>query len=113
MKNIILSSIALASLVASSVSAQEYQSLAGRWRFKLDENNKGVGEQWYNSTLPQYISLPGTTDEAGYGEKTTGSDFGILTRAYKYYGPAWYQQDIVIPQSWNGKRIFLELERVM
>lgn len=113
MKNIILTSFTLASLAVSALSAQEYQSLAGNWRFNLDENNKGINEKWYNSNLPLSIALPGTTDEAGYGEKTTGSDFGILTRAYKYYGPAWYQQDIVVPQSWEGKRIFLELERVM
>lgn len=100
-------------LLASTIQAQEYKSLAGKWNFRLDKQNKGVSEKWYTQTLDQQILLPGTTDEAGYGEKTTGSDFGILTRAYKYYGPAWYQKEIIIPEDWKNKRIFLELERVM
>jgi beta-galactosidase/beta-glucuronidase len=30
----------------------------------------------------------------------------------KYYkGPAWYQKDVEIPESWSGKRIILSLER--
>lgn len=63
--------------------------------------------------MTEQITLPGTTDEAHFGEKTTGSDFGILTRAYKYYGPAWYERDIEIPESWSNKRVYLNLERVM
>ncbi len=99
--------------MVSGLQAQEIQSLAGTWRFQLDGDSKGLAENWQNKQLSDRITLPGTTDEAHYGEKTTGSDFGILTRAYKYYGPAWYQQEIEIPVAWKGKRIGLELERVM
>lgn len=98
---------------ATALQAQQEMSLAGSWRFQLDAENKGIVNGWQTTKLAQSIALPGTTDEAGYGEKTSGSDFGILTRAYKYYGPAWYQRDIVIPEEWKGKRIFLELERVL
>ncbi|MGL5317930.1 MAG: sugar-binding domain-containing protein [Bacteroidales bacterium] len=99
--------------MATSLFAQEYKSLAGKWRFALDPNSEGQTGQWFQSAPAQEIQLPGTTDEARFGQKTTGSDFGILTRAYKYYGPAWYQQEIIIPEDWKSKRIFLELERVM
>ncbi|MDR0844336.1 MAG: hypothetical protein LBN71_03880, partial [Tannerella sp.] len=64
--------------ILSKIQAQEVQSLAGEWQFRLDS------EASFST-----IRLPGTTDEAGYGEKTTASDFGILTRAYKYIGAAW------------------------
>lgn len=95
------------------LSAQQHVSLDGIWQFSLDKNNLGVTEQWYKKGLSSNIAIPGTTDEAKYGEKTTGSDFGILTRAYKYYGPAWYQREITIPSEWKDKRVFLNLERVM
>lgn len=113
MKHNYRTSLLLLLLSSASLSAQEYKSLAGDWKFKLDDQDRGVHEKWYKTTLDQQIALPGTTDEAGYGTKTSGSDFGILTRAYKYYGPAWYQQEIEIPEDWRNKRIFLELERVM
>lgn len=93
--------------------AQDVRSLAGSWQFSLDQEDKGVKERWYLRKLPSSISIPGTTDEGGYGMESSGSDFGILTRQFKYHGPAWYQTDIVIPQDWKGKRIFLNLERVM
>ncbi len=93
--------------------AQENVSLAGEWRFRLDKDDKGLTENWQNLHFSDKIKLPGTTDEAGYGEKTVGSDYGTLTRAFKYIGPAWYQCDITVPESWKDKRIFLELERVI
>jgi len=88
-------------------------SLAGEWQFSLDPQNTGEKEGWQNKVLKEKIALPGTTDEAHYGEKTVGTDYGILTRAYKYIGPAWYQHEIEIPREWNGKTIELYLDRVL
>lgn len=93
--------------------AQNKQNLDGSWRFSLDEENRGLVEKWFDKNLTQTIHLPGTTDEAKYGARTVGSDFGILTRAFKYYGPAWYQRDIMVPTDWKDKQLFLNLERVM
>ena len=93
--------------------AQQVESLSGTWQFRLDPEDKGLKENWQSAAFSDRIALPGTTDEAGYGEKTSGSDFGILTRAYKYYGPAWYSKEIEIPSEWNGKYIRMELERVL
>lgn len=95
------------------MQAQESLSLAGTWQFRLDKENRGLTENWQNKPFTDLIQLPGTTDEGRYGEKTSGSDFGILTRAYKYYGPAWYAKEIEIPSSWKGKYIQMELERVL
>ncbi|MFV0607019.1 MAG: glycoside hydrolase family 2 protein [Niabella sp.] len=98
---------------SATVSAQQIIPLKGTWGFKLDEANVGIKENWATQKFTQTIALPGTTDEAHYGTKTTGSDFGILTRAYKYIGAAWYQKEVTIPTSWKDKHIVLELERVM
>lgn len=107
-------SLALLSFaLGGSLHAQNVQSLAGTWQFSLDPAGQGMKENWQNRSFGQTITLPGTTDEAQYGEKTSSSDFGILTRAYKYYGPAWYSKEIEIPSEWNGKRIRMELERVL
>ncbi len=103
----------MACCISGWIQAQELQSISGTWRFKLDSNDRGISENWQNEKLPELIQLPGTTDEAGYGEKTSGSEFGTLTREYKYYGPAWYQREVEIPVSWKDKRVGLKLERVM
>jgi len=63
--------------------------------------------------LPNRIKLPGTTDEAGYGEKTSGIEGGYLSRVHKYIGPAWYQREIQIPPSWQDQEVELLLERVL
>lgn len=99
--------------ISAFAQIQNNQSLSGTWQFKLDPEDKGLKENWQGTSFTDHITLPGTTDEAHYGEKTSGSDFGILTRAYKYYGPAWYSREIEIPSEWNGKRIQIELERVL
>lgn len=111
MKQLLLGLIT--SLFMLSLQAQERQDLTGIWQFRLDRKDKGISENWQTQKFQDFIHLPGTTDEAHYGEKTSGSDFGILTRAYKYYGPAWYQKEINIPKEWHAKRISLDLERVM
>ena len=99
--------------VSAFAQIQNSQSLSGTWQFRLDPEDKGLKENWQGTSFTDHINLPGTTDEAQYGEKTSGSDFGILTRAYKYYGPAWYSKEIEIPSEWNGKHIRMELERVL
>jgi hypothetical protein len=86
-------------------------SLAGAWSFRLDPQDQGLAERWFDAVLPRKTKLPGSTDENGYGTKTTGREAFWLNRVYKYVGPAWYQKDVVIPQAWHGKRIVLLLER--
>lgn len=88
-------------------------SLAGEWRCELDAGNKGVEEQWFARKLAQPIHLPGTLDEAGYGEPRDGKTLRCLSRKFEFIGPAWYQREIVVPAAWAGKRITLSFERVM
>jgi hypothetical protein len=114
-------------------------SLAGRWSFKLDPNNVGQQEKWYGKELADSIKLPGSTAQNGYGDdpsvdtKWTGQIVDKswftddkyakyrqpgsvkipfwLTPLKHYVGPAWYQKQVDIPESWSGKRIVLLLER--
>ena len=96
-----------------SSAAGESTSLHGVWNFRLDPNSIGEKESWHNQVLSDQITLPSTTDEAGYGGKTNGIESGYLSRVHMYIGPAWYQREIEIPQSWQDQKVELLLERVL
>jgi len=88
-------------------------SLAGAWTVTLDPKEVGFKEGWPERKLAgQPITLPGTLDDAGLGDEPKPSR-AVLTRRKEFVGQAWYQREIVIPESWRGKRASLFLERVM
>jgi hypothetical protein len=90
----------------------EIQSLQGTWNFRLDPENTGIEQKWFDQALTDTIPLPGSTDEAKKGEPNTAEPtMEYLYRLYPYTGAAWYQREIEIPASWQDKRITLELER--
>lgn len=111
-KNILLISVLLCSFC---LSAQLNKSidLSGIWRFQLDPMGFGKtpGSELYLAKLSETIVLPGTTDQGGKGIKTTARYIDRLTRKFEYCGPAWYQREVVIPETWKGKEIILHLER--
>jgi hypothetical protein len=87
-------------------------SLAGEWRFRLDAENSGHQMNWQSHRFEgELMFLPGSTDQAGFGLKTSGAARGWLSRPYIYTGAAWYQRDVVVPDAWRGKRVTLFLER--
>ena len=93
--------------------------LTGLWTVRLDSADIGIRESWFGKLYNTSISLPGTTDMAGLGEKCiwkpalTRPQMLHLTRAYSYIGPVWYSKEIEIPSDWGGKELFLHLERVL
>lgn len=93
--------------------AQQPISLAGEWTVKLDADSIGIQKKYYEQTFNDIITLPGTLDEAGYGTKTSKSNYGVLSRRYQYIGPAWYNRDIVIPSNWSNCDVVLYLDRVL
>ena len=102
-----------------STHAGDAISLAGNWRVRLDERNAGVDQRWYADLLaampgyPTAIRLPGSTDEHKLGVKNQAKpSLDGLYRLYSYEGRAWYQQEVEIPASWQGKRIQMFLERI-
>jgi len=85
--------------------------LFGSWRFQLDPDNVGMEEAWFNQNLPDEVRLPGTTDENKKGLLNKEAHIDRLFRVWEWKGPAWYQREVEIPESWRGKRITLFLER--
>jgi len=85
--------------------------LAGTWKFCLDAEGVGVAENWFARAFEDTVQLPGTTDENHKGIKKDERCTDRLSRLWYWKGPAWYQREVVIPDSWKGKRITLLLER--
>lgn len=116
---VLLGTLSLAVDPSSVVRAAERLPLAGPWRFCRDDQKVGADQKWYAKPLaaipggPDTIQLPGTTDEAKAGVPNPKKpSLDGLYRPNVYAGPAWYQRDVVIPESWRGKRVTLVLERV-
>ncbi|MCY1721129.1 hypothetical protein OU798_12295 [Prolixibacteraceae bacterium Z1-6] len=113
MKTKISLSIFLFILNVTQVFAQNAINLSGKWQVNLDMQNELVVKYPAETITSGTVILPGSLAENGFGYKTSGSDFGILTPEYKYLGKAWYKKQIEIPKEWAGKDIEIFLERVL
>ncbi len=113
--------------------------LSGTWAFELDPEDRGQAEGWHTRFLVHAIQLPGCLQAQGYGNDIsvdtpwTGDIHyqAWFTEAryerYRqngkikvpfwlqpdkhYIGAAWYQREVVIPETWAGQRVTLTLER--
>lgn len=122
MKTIKISTFFILTLILASCSTSSKTdlSLEGEWFVKLDSLDIGISQNWAGQSFGgTSIHLPGTLDDAGLGKKTTlqpelnNNILASLTRLHQYIGVAWYQKQVKIPRSWKGKKIKLELERVI
>ncbi|MFC1497134.1 sugar-binding domain-containing protein [Verrucomicrobiota bacterium] len=114
-------------------------NLAGKWKFQIDPDDKGISEAWFNKELAKPINLPGSLQEQGYGNDLSTNtpwvahikvdkffqakefdkwrkpeSFGLpyfLNPKKHYIGPAWYQRSFDIPPDHFQKRYELVLER--
>lgn len=141
MKRILFLLITLSLLAVSCRKpvVQQKIDLSGTWHYALDPSDKGVAESWFNQVLRDTLSLPGSLTSNGIGDditlKTpwTGQivDSSFYTKPeyakfrepgnikipfwlqpVKYYkGAAWYQKEVIVPESWNGQYVGLFLER--
>ncbi|MFU8893425.1 MAG: sugar-binding domain-containing protein [Luteolibacter sp.] len=98
-------------LAGNSPAEQTTLSVAGEWRFQLDGKNEGIEGKWFTRKLDDTVILPGTTDTNAKGNQTTHRPADRLARKWTWIGPAWYQHDVTIPESWDGKRVTLFFER--
>ncbi|MCK5788418.1 MAG: hypothetical protein KAH32_05445, partial [Chlamydiia bacterium] len=94
-----------------SVKENDIISLEGTWQFQAHPENIGKTKGWYESTLPDKINLPGSCREQGFGKEITTPVIGKLTPVRKYDGIALFRRTIEVPESWDGKRVELFLER--
>jgi hypothetical protein len=87
-------------------------SLAGQWRFGFDAAREGINNTggFYNGVFPDSVTLPGTTFTNCRGVPNMINDVFRVARQHQYFGRAWYQRDIEIPDEWAGKRIEMFIE---
>jgi len=119
--------------------ARDTLSLAGRWSFRTDPQDRGVLERWFTAVLPETVILPGSMMENGKGDAVTVNTMWTasiydsswffdprmekyrqpgnlkipfwLTPPKYYVGAAWYQRSVDIPAGWVGRPVILSLER--
>lgn len=86
--------------------------LAGKWAACLEDPSAPNPGGALPDAFPDALTLPGTTDLAGLGAAPERSDeTSRLTRRHAFVGKAWYQRSIRIPRAWQGRAVFLTLER--
>lgn len=107
----LMAAVFLAGLAIPAVADKQSISLAGTWKFQLDADNVGLNEKWYTRELKDTVKLPGTTDENHKGILKNEAAIDRLSRVWYWKGPAWYQREVTIPESWKGKQITLLFER--
>ncbi len=100
----------------NSAPAARPIALSGLWRFALD-NMRPDGTK---SDLKENL-----TDKQGYGEQLGWHKPGFddskwdairvgatwESQGYNYDGPAWYRQQVMIPQAWKGRPLVLRVGR--
>ena len=140
MKQISLLFIGL-TLLFISCSEPENNSidLSGEWQFQMDPEDIGVSEKWFENDLQETVKLPGSMVENGKGfdiNMQTQWTGGVRNPKWatdpnyapyhdpenirfpywlqpdkKYTGAAWYSKKITIPENWQNKTVWLNLER--
>src|SRR5680860_628381 len=92
---------------------QETLDLSGPWKVTLDTDNPTLDNSAGKNKMEGTIHLPSSLAQQGFGFKTKGSEFGVLTPEYKYLGVAVFEKDIVVPKNWKNKLLVIFLERVL
>ena len=135
----ILTLIVVCVSISHSARAAYPIPLDGFWRFELDQEDRGMQQQWFNRDLRNRIRLPGILQSQGFGNEISTNtpwvlslydhswylreDYKTYTEPGKvkvpflsqpprhYLGAAWYQRDIQIFSYMVGRRFVLTLER--
>ena len=101
---------------AAPAPAGERLSLAGEWKLRMDPNNQGVNQRWFEQALSEPVRIPGSLADSGYGTPPDPSARSGYSWApalgFSFTDAAWFQKEVEIPETWQGKRIELFLERV-
>ena len=123
-----------------SMTAQSVIDLSGDWQFRMDPDDKGIKEEWWNQTYEDKINLPSSMPEQlkGYDisvdtkwvgslydssyffnpymakYRKPGKDMKLqffLTPVKHYVGVAWYKKTVHIDESQRLPMYTLFLER--
>jgi hypothetical protein len=96
---------------AQGLQVRERILLEGTWKCRLDTSGTGLKGNWQDSIFTEDVQLPGSLEENGLGQPVGQPSSSRLNQTRTYVGAAWYQKEITIPSSWEGKHIELFLER--
>ena len=77
---------------------REVKNLSGIWNFKIDTDNVGIEEKWYEKPLTDTVPM---AVPASYNDLFTDQE------SKEHVGNVWYEREFIIPDSWEGKRIVL------
>jgi len=77
---------------------REVKNLNGIWNFKIDIDNVGLAQKWYERPLTEPIPM---AVPASYNDMFTDE------KAKEHIGYVWYEREFIIPESWTEKRIVL------
>jgi beta-glucuronidase len=71
-------------------------SLHHRWRFCVDENNRGINDEWFRRGIPVYreVTIPHT--------------YSIEPGTENYNGPVWYEYNLDYCENYSGKLLRLQ-----
>jgi len=88
-------------------------SLDGQWGFRLDPEDKGIDERWFDNSkaISDPIEVPGCWQGQGFGHdgNDTVWDFRFETRVFRatYKGTGWYAKSFSVPNEWKEQRLWL------
>ncbi|MDT8432351.1 MAG: beta-glucuronidase, partial [Bacteroidales bacterium] len=139
---LVLSSLVISLLLATSACQEKNHQtidLSGEWQFRMDPDDRGLDEKWFDGGFAETVQLPGSMVENNKGDditletEWTGGvrnpgwymdpnyapyvDPANIKFPYwlqplkKYTGAAWYYKTVVLPENWDGKTVQLTLER--
>ena len=77
---------------------REVKNLNGIWNFKIDTENVGIEEKWYEKPLTDTVPM---AVPASYNDLFTDQE------SKEHVGNVWYEREFIIPDSWEGQRIVL------
>src|SRR5216684_712389 len=78
--------------------SRESRRLDGLWRFRVDPGAEGSADRWWERPLggAREMAVP-----ASYNDLVTDA------AEREHVGDVWYQRDVRVPASWEGRRIVL------
>lgn len=82
---------------------RELKELSGLWEFKVDKNDEGYIEKWFETGLKDTIQMP---VNASYNDLTQDSSI------YNHIGDVWYERKFYVSGSWKDQRVVLRFGSV-
>ena len=81
--------------------SRQAQRLDGLWRFRVDPGAEGSADHWWERPLggAREIAVP-----ASYNDLVTDA------AEREHVGDVWYQRDVWVPASWEGRRIVVRCD---